>query len=414
MTDCVLHLFEGYGVELEYMIVSRDRLSVLPIADRLIHSIAGAFENQIDWEKICLSNELVLHVVEFKTNGPASSLQGLAEEFHSPIREINRRLESFNARLMPTAMHPWMDPERETQLWPHNFNQVYETYNRIFNCRGHGWSNLQSLHVNLPFGNEEEFGRLHAATRLILPLLPALAASSPVVENRRTGSLDNRMEFYRMNSNRVPSIAGALIPEAAFSRSEYETQIFQKMYMDIAPYDSEGVLRHEWLNARGAIARFDRDSIEIRIVDIQECPQADLAIVFAIASVLQALISEEWSTFEEQKKAGTGALSSILLRTIRNAENALINDIAYLRLFDVETEALSAGELWRRILENLIARGKIERSHPNLQILYAILNHGSLSSRILRRLGDRYTQSQIANVYLELCDCLERGRLFIA
>ena len=36
--------------------------------------------------------------------------------------------------------------------------------------------------LNLPFSSDEEFGRLHAAIRLLLPLLPALAASSPLVE----------------------------------------------------------------------------------------------------------------------------------------------------------------------------------------------------------------------------------------
>ena len=34
-----LHAFGGYGIELEYMIVGRDSLSVLPIADRLLHGV---------------------------------------------------------------------------------------------------------------------------------------------------------------------------------------------------------------------------------------------------------------------------------------------------------------------------------------------------------------------------------------
>ena len=50
------------------------------------------------------------------------------------------------------------------------------------------------------------------------------------------------------------------------------------MYDDIAPLDPDAVLQHEWLNARGAIARFDRNTIELRVLDVQECPRADLAI----------------------------------------------------------------------------------------------------------------------------------------
>ena len=50
---------------------------------------------------------------------------------------------------------------------------MYEAYDRIFDCRGHGWANLQAVHLNLPFSGDEEFGRLHAAIRLVLPIMPA-------------------------------------------------------------------------------------------------------------------------------------------------------------------------------------------------------------------------------------------------
>lgn len=414
MTESVLHLFEGYGVELEYMIVHRDDLSVRPISDRLLHSIAGVYENQIDWERICLSNELVLHVVEFKTNGPMPSLLGLTDSFQYHIRDINRRLEAFDARLMPGAMHPWMNPERDTRLWPHNFNTVYETYNRIFNCQGHGWSNLQSAHINLPFANDDEFGRLHAAIRLVLPVLPALAASSPLVECRPTDSLDNRLEFYRKNSGFIPSVAGSVIPEAVFTRTEYDTQIFQRMYRDIAPFDAEGILRHEWLNARGAIARFDRGSIEIRLLDVQECSLADLAIVFAVISVLQALVSERWCDFETQKKVPTDSLASILLQTIRLAENTPIQDVSYLNLFGIDCSTCTAGELWKRILDDLFGGDRSQSNRELFEPLQIILSQGTLSSRILRRLGTHPGRERIAGVYGELCDCLDRGQLFLS
>ena len=42
-----LHLFDAFGVELEYMIVDRDSLNVHPIADRLIQSDCGRIESEI-------------------------------------------------------------------------------------------------------------------------------------------------------------------------------------------------------------------------------------------------------------------------------------------------------------------------------------------------------------------------------
>src|SRR5262249_40857437 len=153
------------------------------------------------------------------------------------------------ARLMPGGMHPRMDPARETRLWPHDCNEIYQAFNKIFDCRGHGWSNLQSVHLNLPFADDEEFGRLHAAVRIVLPILPALAASSPIVEGRPTGAVDSRLEVYRGNSRRIPSITGHVVPEAVFSESGYRDEILAKLYADIAAHDPGGILQHEWLNA---------------------------------------------------------------------------------------------------------------------------------------------------------------------
>jgi hypothetical protein len=120
-----------------------------------------------------------MHVLEFKTNGPVPDLRNVAGLFQEEVRRANRRLESLGGRLMPGGTHPWMDPVTETKLWPHEYNEIYRTFDRIFGCQGHGWANVQSTHINLPFSNDVEFGRLHAAIRGVLPLIPALAAASP-------------------------------------------------------------------------------------------------------------------------------------------------------------------------------------------------------------------------------------------
>ena len=75
-----------------------------------------------------------------------------------------------------------MNPLTETVIWPHDNNEIYSLYDKIFDCRGHGWSNLQSVHINLPFKDELEFRKLHSAIRLLLPIIPALSASSPFAD----------------------------------------------------------------------------------------------------------------------------------------------------------------------------------------------------------------------------------------
>ena len=179
------HLFDCFGVELEYMIVRRSDLAVVPWSDRVLRDAAGAVVSDVERGAVTWSNELTAHVIELKTTTPVASLDGCAGAFAADIAELNRRLAAHDAMLLPTAMHPLMRPD-EAVLWTHEFSEVYATFDRIFDCRGHGWSNLQSAHLNLPFAGDEEFARLHAAIRLVLPLLPALATSSPVVEDRKS------------------------------------------------------------------------------------------------------------------------------------------------------------------------------------------------------------------------------------
>lgn len=407
-----LHLFEGIGVEIEYMIVDRKTLAVRPIADRVLEKVAGEIVSEIELGELAWSNELVLHVIELKSNGPAQSLEKLLPAFEHDVQRINEILAPLDAGLLPTAMHPLMDPMRETVLWPHEFSPIYEAYNRIFDCRGHGWSNLQSMHLNFPFHGDEELGRLHAAIRLVLPILPALAASSPLVDGRATGHLDTRMEVYRTNSRRIPSLAGQIIPEAVFDRSSYDREIFQPMYRDIAPLDPDGVLRDEFLNSRGAIARFDRGAIEIRVIDTQEAPRADLAIAAAVVAVLRLLVAEHWSSGAAQREARTDDLAAIFRRAVTDGDTATLDDPAYLKLFGLDAERASAAELWRHLVAQARQRGEIAEEHG--AALDVILEEGPLARRILRALGPEPSRDAILKTYRRLADCLEQGELFRA
>lgn len=405
-----LHLFHGYGVELEYMIVERESLSVLPVADQVLMMQAGEQTGELTAGPLRWSNELALHVIELKTDGPAPALAGLAEQFQAGVADIQKHLATLGGRLMPTAMHPWMNPQRETRLWPWENSPIYRAYNRIFSCQGHGWSNLQSVHLNLPFQGDEEFGRLHAAIRLVLPLLPALAASSPVIEGALSGVHDTRLHVYRNNQRRVPEITGKIIPEAVFTRADYEREILQRTYRAIAPLDPEGVLQEEWLNSRGAIARFERNTIEIRLIDIQECPQADLAVLILAAEVIRALTLERWRDRTFQAGIKTDLLAGMLEASIREGENAVLRDAAYLSAFGCAKRKIRMGELWALLLEELLPEGAI--AEECILPLRTILDQGSLASRITHALGQSFSRMTLEDAYRELCDCLEQGRMF--
>jgi len=406
-----LGAFAGYGIELEYMIVGRDSLAVMPIADELLHKAAGDQVDAVARGRFAWTNELVLHLVEIKNALPEAHLTGLAAGFQAEVRRIDELLAGFGARLMPSAMHPWMNPATETRLWPHQNAAIYLTYDRIFDCCAHGWANIQSMHLNLPFAGNAEFARLHAAVRLLLPILPALAASSPVADGHARAALDFRMECYRSHPARVPSLIGRIIPDNAASRAEFAATVLEPMYRDIAPIDPDGILRHEWLNTRGAIPRFDRNALEIRVIDMQECPQVDLAIAALTGAATRALYAGRWSALDAQQGCDTAVLAQILDACSRDAERAVISDAGYLALLGFPDGRCEAHELWRHLLAECVADPLL--AEVNLDPLANILSRGPLARRILRALGADFSRQRLEVVYRELCDCLAAGRLFM-
>ncbi len=399
-----LHAFDGYGIELEYMIVDRETMRVRPIADELLHDDAGEIVNEVAHGDIAWSNELVRHVVELKTNGPAAALDGLGERFHRDLVQINAMLDAHGACLLPGAAHPLFDPDRETSLWPFGQNEIYAAYNRIFDCRGHGWSNLQSMHINLPFANDEEFTRLHAAIRVVLPLIPALSAASPYLDGRYGGWLDNRLRYYRDNQKDVPEISGRVVPEAVTSIADYRARILQPMYDAVKPKDPDGVLNDDWLNSRGAIARFERQTIEIRIIDLQECPSVDLAIAEAVVALVRTLYDGAVD-LDARQTVDTGALADLLFEVAERGAVASIDDSGIASLYDVEP-GTSVGAT----LSTLLARGWLGVDASGH--VKGLLDHGPLAARLVRRLGSQPSKDALVACCRELSACLAENRPF--
>jgi carboxylate-amine ligase len=347
-----------------------------------------------------------------KSTKPEGNLNGLEHAFAENVERINALLGTWNAMLMPSAAHPFMNPQTETKLWPHDNNEVYAIYNSIFDCKGHGWSNLQSTHLNLPFYDDEEFAKLHAAVRLILPILPGLCASSPILDGKFTGSLDMRMNYYKTNQSRLPSITGKVIPEAVFSKRNYINTIYEKIKADIKPFDPKDELNPIWVNSRGAIPRFDRGSIEIRIMDIQECPSADLSIVKLVVETIKCFVSEKFLDIESQMKWKTETLAQMLDQTTERAQDVVIENEEYLKVFGYPDKKATVRELWQHIFQRLIRIGTDSLGNTNHEI-EVILKEGTLSQRILRALGKDHSKENIASVYRLLCGCLAQNKMFI-
>jgi gamma-glutamyl:cysteine ligase YbdK (ATP-grasp superfamily) len=354
------------------------------------------------------SNELSAHVIELKTTDPRANLARAERDLYRGVRFLSGLLrERFGARLMPTGMHPFMRPS-DTRLWSKSGRRVYDAYARVFDVRTHGWLNVQSCHVNLPFGRTEaDLVALYNGVACLLPYLPALAASSPYVEGRPGRCVDNRLVHYRSNQLRVPSITGAVVPDFITSIRDYRASVLQPIYGALRAIPAAKPLRHEWVNSRGAILRFARRALEIRVLDVQECVRMDAAVAAFVRATLR------WLMRGLREKEIRLPPHAMLVRDLRQV-------VEHGRSARVEARHLDGGRARTRragdVLETLLDRsrgemGAGEREH--FQLIGDRMSRGSLSDLIRKRVArcrTRDARAALRDVYGELMDALDANQ----
>lgn len=177
---------------------------------------------------------------------------------------------------------------------------------------------------------------------------------------------------------------------------------------DIAPYDPEHLLNHFFLNSRGAIARFDRGAVEIRLVDIQECPDADIAIAEWEVAILKGLAEGEFANDSQIRALDTDALAKILLSTTHSAEKTIISDRDYLKIWGVEASEITAGELIQKITD----RVKNKISSHSQALLTSMFKRGTLASALVKAVGADPDRDDFVYEYGKLAKCLAENRLY--
>ncbi|MFM7328499.1 MAG: glutamate-cysteine ligase family protein, partial [Bacteroidota bacterium] len=303
--------FSSWETSIDYQIVHRDNLAVLPLAGAMIDKNGSrGSDGLLTW-----SVARQPHVIRLRTTAPVANLNTLDNAYADDLRQIALTLETFNAMIVPGGMHPLMDPFRD-QVTDKPKNDKEKLFWELFQCAGHAWVNQCPTKLTLPFADDEAFGRLHAAVRIVLPIIPALCASSPMVEGRCNGIRDNRLRYLRTRCMNLQAVTGKMIPEPVFSEKKYKDQIHGSIARELIGTAAEGAIDPAELNNRAAVPRFDRKAMEIRILEPQECPAAEMAIIKLVTELIKALTEEKFISFEEQTEARMEILCGVLGDTI--------------------------------------------------------------------------------------------------
>ncbi len=276
------------GTEHEYSINDSD-WNPLPISDRIIERISGAVEHEVTFGGIKVSKELQKHALELIPARPGS-LSFLEDNLYRGLTELYRAT-NYEFKFLGLGMHPLLTLDKTT-YWDHDEQEYYQTYDRLFNIRQHGWLNIQALQVNIPFESMEEMVVVFNKIRSLIPYLVAISATSPIVEGRPTNYMDNRLVYYRENQRRIPSICNDILPERLASADDY-VKINREIYRELKSCGAN-ILCREWVNSRGLIVRFTRKCLEVKAIDEQECLRSDMAITaFLLALLRSDLVLDE-------------------------------------------------------------------------------------------------------------------------
>lgn len=401
-------LSQALGIETDYMIVDATTLDVRPWCDRLFVAAGSEGSSEVlpDGPEgpVAWCRSLAQHVVTLRSNGSPAGTEEMSPAFGRSVARIEGLLAPMGCRLLPTGMHPWMDPQGEGRMWEGGRSGAYE---HVFGGRVHGWCNAQSTRLRLGFEGDEGFGRLHAALRVVLPLVPALAASSPIVDGEWTPVASHRMKAWMAATATVPQLAGLVVPEPVYTREAYERLITGPMYGQLLTLDPGGALAHPWANARGAVPLFDEGIIEVRVIDVQECPQADMAIAALIRATVGLIAEERWMPLAELQRLSIDPLHNVMLETIRYAEHTRIHEHGLLEALGIQRSMMWARDVWLKLVDDALP------AHPEwTPLLRRILEQGTLASRISQRVRRFPTRPELHAVYSELAGCLRDGILF--
>jgi glutathione synthase/RimK-type ligase-like ATP-grasp enzyme/gamma-glutamyl:cysteine ligase YbdK (ATP-grasp superfamily) len=401
--------FSVAGMELEYPIVDRD-LNVASLVEPAFRVLAGRGTSDVSLGAVGFSNEIADHVFEVKTTEPVESLADAEAVLVEGIRRFQAVLRGeFDARLMPTSMHPWMDPRRG-RTWRRSGSRIYGTYERLFDLRTHGWMNVQANHLSLPMGREVEAVAMYNAAALLIPYLPALAASSPIFEGDLQPAVDNRLAWILEHQARIPESQGQIVPEYVESLGDFRRRILAPMYAALDRLPDTGAIRREFFNARGAVFKASSKRMEVRVLDTQECVRMDVAVNVFVRSSLKH--------YAERVRAGRmempphEVLVADFRATIRDGSAARVLAPHFPTLDRDGDGRASVREVLRAVLEG--ARRAVRRDETSyLELAARVIETGSLSERIRAELlpyadadDDTFTD-HARRIYIELMDCLE-------
>ena len=404
MQPSYLPALSAIGLELEIALLRSATLEPAPGADLVLQDACGGALPAVqmattEWRRRPAASELTVAMLR-----PMPSLDGQAAALTASLRTLAGMLEPQGLRPSGAGNHPWVEAHRPVGTAAGRTDDPRaRALDALTGPKIPDWADTRAAVLSFPFLDDEDFRPLLAALRLIVPILPALAAASPYRGGRRGATLDERIAAVQARAAALPALGGAWYPENTVGVHAYRDVVLEPLRSALAPLDPDGRLPIDDFNARAVVARFGPRIVQLRAADVQECPAQDVAIAAAVVELARALVRGDWLDLAAQMAVSDQTLADLGNRVLCEGRQASLTDAA--ALYGAPAGS-SAGQAWSQ----LVARSDL--TAESRAALEFILHEGTLAERMLRAVGDGPTPHDLRGLAETLADCLTTGSPF--
>src|SRR4051812_1817608 len=257
------------GLEEEFALLSTDALDLVPRFEELRD--AAAADDPLLSESI--AGELISSEIEIRS--------GRGDDFRDAIarqRELRHRLFALagprGIGLGATGTHPWADYREQLNIDTDHYRRVVDGLQYVARR-----NNTFALHVHVGVNGADRAVRTCDRLRPVLPLLLAVGANSPFLEDRNSGLHSVRSQIFTKSFPRCG------VPDAYGSWAEYRNYL-EVLIATNSIIESTQV----WWSVRPHLAF---GTVEVRMSDAQATAQESEALAaLTVACVLQAARDE--------------------------------------------------------------------------------------------------------------------------
>jgi gamma-glutamyl:cysteine ligase YbdK (ATP-grasp superfamily) len=388
-------MLEVFGPEHEYSIVNEE-LKPLPIAEQMIKDYCGKNSDLVFQPRFNFGKEVAQHQIEIKAKKPFKQPEILEENMQLGVTTLLEFLnKKYHAHLLGTGMHPTLKLEETRARWPITRKpDTLQELKKIFDFKSHGWLNIQSFQLNLPYYNQKGAVILYNALTHLCAYLPAISASSPICEGNLGPNVDNRLHHYKIKMKEIPSITGDVVPDYITSLDQYRKEVVGSYQQDLANAGiAENIVHADWIDQRGLMFKLSRRAIELRIMDEQECIKSDVALSCFIRAAVRGLI------VKNNRLPPHELLVNDYNAIVKNGLSAEV----------MHPEGKTARQVCQHFF-NLASEYANESEHKYLWIVQKRIAEGSLSELIRDRVSNKAKKTTlkeaVVSVYTQLLEAL--------